>query len=214
MNMKTYMTGLAAATALTAFAAPALAAVNISGSVTGVSANSGSGLIINAAGLGPFSGSLTNVGDVFSANILTVGTPEGAVDLDDFASLPISVTFGFTSPTGTSPNMLTGTSTGFYNLNPFSSCFVLGGNGGCGSVVWGAPTVFSFGTTGQFSLNLSDVSFNTPGSAIVKGKFKLLALDTPPIPEPSTWAMLLLGFGATGYAMRRRQRQSVQYKFA
>lgn len=26
-----------------------------------------------------------------------------------------------------------------------------------------------------------------------------------PIPEPSTWAMLLLGFGATGFALRRRQ---------
>jgi hypothetical protein len=27
-----------------------------------------------------------------------------------------------------------------------------------------------------------------------------------PIPEPGTWAMMLLGFGAVGYAMRRRRR--------
>ena len=28
----------------------------------------------------------------------------------------------------------------------------------------------------------------------------------PPVPEPATWAMMLLGFGATGFAMRRRRQ--------
>ena len=28
------------------------------------------------------------------------------------------------------------------------------------------------------------------------------------VPEPSTWAMMLLGFGAAGYAMRRRRRKT------
>jgi hypothetical protein len=28
---------------------------------------------------------------------------------------------------------------------------------------------------------------------------------TPAVPEPSTWAMMLLGFGAIGFAMRRRK---------
>jgi hypothetical protein len=28
----------------------------------------------------------------------------------------------------------------------------------------------------------------------------------PPVPEPGTWAMLLLGFGAIGFAMRRRTK--------
>ena len=30
----------------------------------------------------------------------------------------------------------------------------------------------------------------------------------PPVPEPATWAMMLMGFGATGYAMRRRRRSA------
>jgi hypothetical protein len=29
----------------------------------------------------------------------------------------------------------------------------------------------------------------------------------PPVPEPATWAMMLMGFGAAGYAMRRRRQQ-------
>jgi hypothetical protein len=29
----------------------------------------------------------------------------------------------------------------------------------------------------------------------------------PPVPEPATWAMMLMGFGAAGYAMRRGRRQ-------
>lgn len=28
----------------------------------------------------------------------------------------------------------------------------------------------------------------------------------PPVPEPGTWALMLLGFGAVGFAMRRRRR--------
>jgi len=29
------------------------------------------------------------------------------------------------------------------------------------------------------------------------------------VPEPATWAMMLLGFGAVGFAMRRRQRPAL-----
>lgn len=30
--------------------------------------------------------------------------------------------------------------------------------------------------------------------------------NTPPVPEPATWAMMLLGFGGIGMAMRRRRQ--------
>jgi hypothetical protein len=33
---------------------------------------------------------------------------------------------------------------------------------------------------------------------------------TPPVPEPATWAMMLLGFGAAGTAMRRSRRRNAQ----
>lgn len=32
----------------------------------------------------------------------------------------------------------------------------------------------------------------------------------PPIPEPATWMTMLLGFGAAGYAMRRRRKTAIQ----
>lgn len=33
--------------------------------------------------------------------------------------------------------------------------------------------------------------------------------NTAPVPEPSTWAMMLLGFGATGLMLRRRNRRTM-----
>jgi hypothetical protein len=36
----------------------------------------------------------------------------------------------------------------------------------------------------------------------------------PAVPEPATWAMMLVGFGAMGAVMRRRQRATIGYNFA
>ena len=33
--------------------------------------------------------------------------------------------------------------------------------------------------------------------------------NTPAVPEPTTWAMMLLGFGATGLMLRRRNRRTM-----
>jgi len=45
-----------------------------------------------------------------------------------------------------------------------------------------------------------------PTGARLASQLKLLALPAEPggVPEPSTWALLILGFGLTGAAMRRR----------
>lgn len=36
---------------------------------------------------------------------------------------------------------------------------------------------------------------------------------TPPVPEPATWAMMMIGFGAIGYSMRSRRRRSMAVSF-
>lgn len=55
------------------------------------------------------------------------------------------------------------------------------------------------------------------GESIAAGSFSVTRVTTPPpvgaIPEPGTWALMLLGFGFVGAAMRRRPaiRVSVSY---
>ncbi len=61
---------------------------------------------------------------------------------------------------------------------------------------WYALTVGGFGgSTGTYVLNLE-------GATAIGG-----------IPEPATWAMLILGFGVIGGAVRRRQRVTTRVSF-
>lgn len=65
------------------------------------------------------------------------------------------------------------------------------------------------GDSASFSGNTLDVTFRatSPGDYI--------RVLTAAVPEPSTWLMLLLGFGLIGGAMRaQRENQGVQAKFA
>jgi len=61
----------------------------------------------------------------------------------------------------------------------------------------------------QFSeLNLDGQLINTAGAIqFVSGS--TLTYTPPPVPEPATWAMMLLGFGAIGASMRLRRRRAV-----
>lgn len=219
MTMKPLTTGLVSAFALTvSLSTPASAAVNIAGSVTGISyRDTDPGLVITASPI-VFPGfTLTNAGDYQDFDVLTIGTTEGTVNTnfpfpggEDITPYPISVTFTFTDPAGASGLPVSGSTGGFYTLNPFSSCGIFAG--GCGYVDWGAPSVFNFGNGGQFSVELFDTTFGTPGNSNVTARFTLL--NNSAVPEPATWAMMLIGFGVVGTAMRRRQRSSVSYSFA
>ena len=58
-----------------------------------------------------------------------------------------------------------------------------------------APTTLN-GTNGRFGPNF------------------LYTTATSAVPEPATWAMMILGMGAIGFAMRRRQKVSTSVQFA
>lgn len=54
-------------------------------------------------------------------------------------------------------------------------------------------------------------SFSTTGGGFSTFKQLRLVLGqptTPPVPEPATWAMMLLGFGGIGMAMRRSRKSN------
>lgn len=65
-------------------------------------------------------------------------------------------------------------------------------------------------TEGNFALGLSAMSApfigneNGVSSGNVTGTFAL-ATDTPVVPEPATWGMMIAGFGMVGFAARRRR---------
>lgn len=62
------------------------------------------------------------------------------------------------------------------------------------SVFW----LFDFGAAGVDFITLDDAAGFSNAALYTTG--------APGVPEPATWAMLLLGFGAAGFAIRRRRR--------
>jgi hypothetical protein len=71
------------------------------------------------------------------------------------------------------------------------------GDAGNVSVFW----LFDFGTTGANFVTLDDPSGWSNATLYTTG-------SPPGVPEPATWAMMLLGFGAAGTALRRSRRRT------
>ena len=66
--------------------------------------------------------------------------------------------------------------------------------------------LFAGGDPGMITLTDLTTRFQSTGDGEGSG---IGTPDNPPVvPEPATWAMMLMGFGATGYAMRRRRRSA------
>lgn len=81
----------------------------------------------------------------------------------------------------------------------------------------GPGTLFSTSTgfvTGENKLTF--VSRNGPGTQPNGNPAGLLAVVnlTSAVPEPGTWMLMLLGFGAIGFAMRSRTKTQVRFQFA
>lgn len=101
-----------------------------------------------------------------------------------------------------------------------------------------APAAASYGnyfTTGPTFLDGSGVRFNTAAGTNVaffnqsnNGLYRVNTISpgsssyvtatstrlAAAVPEPSTWAMLLLGFGALGYCVRRGRQAGARVRFA
>lgn len=74
-------------------------------------------------------------------------------------------------------------------------------------------TAFEFNApiTG-FNLNTLTVNGVSRGNGSYGGQITFT--PTGAIPEPATWAMLILGFAVVGFSMRRRSKANVRVRFA
>lgn len=215
MKTAKFLTAAGAALCIAGLSAPANAnpwPVEVDGTATISGHDSDPGLVVQTSST-PFSGSFGAVGDSFQAEVFTIWTNEGSVESDDTVSYPITASFSFTSPDGASGPAVTGNTFGeFIWWNPLDfDCGTF--TGGCGQLVWnnGGLSEIVYSNVGRFSVVLDNATFGTNGNPVgVNGTFTLLAA----VPEPSTWAMMILGFGAVGFMMRSRRRENVSVSYA
>jgi hypothetical protein len=65
---------------------------------------------------------------------------------------------------------------------------------------------FGVAATGGDRINSIKFNFNPDGSGIQDlRQLRLGGVMSSAVPEPTTWAMMLVGFGAVGYSMRKRK---------
>lgn len=72
-----------------------------------------------------------------------------------------------------------------------------------GAEVWELDPVFL--AAGMHSVTVNGAAVGTKGGGSYSGTINV----APPIPEPATWALMLLGFGAVGFVVRRRRRPAL-----
>jgi len=132
---------------------------------------------------------------------------------DSVDSNPFTETLNFTTTAGGLLSIFVGsTATSAVDDTDFTSVF-LSGTGLAGNVLVPQLTGDAQGTevrslaglpvgAGSFTLTVQ----GTPGTQ--NGSFggNLAFVAQSAVPEPSTWAMMLFGFGAMGVAVRRRKR--------
>jgi len=161
------------------------------------------------------------------ATALALGSAAGAVVTVDSSTMTIDgpttvadvTTIGFTeaqltSPTFTENVVFTNTLAGLYSITlttsspavDFTSA-ILSGLGGPYNLVeidddgtnefWRLANPVTLGAS-QYTLAING---NNSGAGSLGGSITIRSA----VPEPATWAMMLLGFGAVGFAMRRRR---------
>jgi PEP-CTERM motif len=222
----------AAAMAAMVTATPALAAITINGdgSIT-TSGTSGGSAVINLNGMtdGPtVIAGLTGILTLTFTSVTNSGTTYNfAYSMLNSSSAPITASrissFGF----NTNPNVTGGSATGTFDVLHLADAYPIIADpevcvfnpNGPGGVCTGSGGGIDIGQTGTgtLSLNLASALSSITLSNFVD-RYQSIAgagnvtsavgIQTPPVPEPATWALMLLGFGGVGMALRRSRKQN------
>lgn len=149
--------------------------------------------LFNFSGNGFFGGTLNGTGVLTTDGVSTIN-PLNGYTVQTITGL--TGTFNGSTITGLAPGLF-----GANNLYYLTGPFFVDGNG------------LGFATAAGISANLfvtSDTSYrvNTQGAGLLTGLVSAQSSQAAAaVPEPSTWALMLFGFGAIGYALRRTSRR-------
>lgn len=128
----------------------------------------------------------------------------------DFSSTFIgSDQFGFNNVAGTFGGIAgTASTISFGSGSIFSSLSITAPN--LGFTQFSSPTLF----TGSRTMpTFSTGSFTLVNPFFGNGTLNISSIQSS-VPEPGTWAMMMLGLGVVGFAARRRQKVTTRVQFA
>ena len=152
---------------------------------------------------------------------LAIASPAGAaiivtdytITTDDAGSGTFSVAFDTVAGTFSLSALnytlgATTFSTANASMQPSGSHFFIGGNVNGPDIVSGLANADDFSFLWQPGLGQPTTFTYDIGGDIFSERTTpalFLPVTSVPVPEPGTWAMMLLGFAVTGFAMRRRK---------
>jgi hypothetical protein len=194
-----------------AFSSPARA-VTFIGSTEGCF---GAACSVFSAGPVTLAPGLTFLGSTFnvstSSGFVAIGNSPGTPNVNNLGSFTLtgdpatytgdhfSLLVAFSAPVGTTPS-----STVFQDMITGDVTSV--GNGGVSINFTTGPQTFTF-DGGSFTLSVNNVGLTAGNSIAVSGAI------VASVPEPSTWAMMILGFLSVGF-MAYRRKGEVAFRLA